>query len=43
MKVFHTQKIEYIKQKHTIFFPKILNLVFYKHKKKSIKYQVKSY
>jgi hypothetical protein len=33
MRVFHTQKIEYIKEEDTIFFPKILNLVLYKHKK----------
>jgi hypothetical protein len=33
MRVLKTQKIEYIKQIHTIFFQKILNLVFYKHKK----------
>ncbi len=36
MRVFHTQKIEYIKQKHSIFFPKILYLVLYKHKIKQL-------
>jgi len=33
MRVLKTQKIEYIKQIHTIFSKKILNLVFYIHKK----------
>ncbi len=36
MKVLHTQKIEHIKQKHTIFFPKILKLFFLNIKNHSL-------